>query len=384
MLFLLWVLYTAFGLVGKSISPLVTPILADLKITYSQMGMILGSWQLTYIMAALLAGTILDHWGIRRSIFLGMAIVGLSAGLRYWATGFLSMLLAVAVFGAGAPMISIGGPKAISDWFDLDTRGTAVGIYATGPWVGGLLALSLTNSVVMPALGQSWRLTFVFYGLITAISACAWWFLSQEVDALSVEGSDASNRVFRDLIGIKAVRVLLVMALLTFTIGHGLGNWLPKILETKGLTASGAGWAASVPIMAGIPVVLLLPGRVPSYRRGTTIALCSLLTIGNLSAIATTSGMPLFIALGTLGICHAPFMPLMLLTLMDDLDIEPRHMGSAGGIFFCIAEIGGFTGPLIMGVLVDVTGTFVAGFLFLAGLCLAIAAMTRLLPRRTI
>ena len=50
MLLLLWLLYIAFGLVSRSITPLVTPILDDLRMSYSQMGFILGSWQLTYIL----------------------------------------------------------------------------------------------------------------------------------------------------------------------------------------------------------------------------------------------------------------------------------------------------------------------------------------------
>ena len=56
-------------------------------------------------------------------------------------------------------------------------------------------------------------------------------------------------------------------------------------------------------------------------------------------------------------------------------------MGSAGGMFFCVAEVGGFAGPRVMGVLVDITQTFMAGILFLACLCLAIFSMTFLLPK---
>jgi len=374
-------LYVAFGMVARAISPLVTPILTDLGITYSQMGMILGSWQLTYILAAFFAGTILDRWGIRRSIFVGAMIVGLSAGLRYFATGFLGMLLAVALFGAGGPMISIGGPKTISEWYDIENRGTAVGIYTTGPWIGGLLVLALTNSVIMPLMGQSWRLTFVCYGLATGSAALLWWSLSGNVDSLSDRRRESIDSIFRSLVSVTTVRILLVMALFSFAIGHGFNNWLPKILETKGLTPSAAGLAAAIPLAAGIPVVLLIPRWVPPRQRGRVIAACSLLTIVNLLAVLTVSGELLYLCLGILGVCNSPFMPLMLLILMDSPEIEPKHMGSAGGMFFCVAEIGGFTGPLIMGVLVDVTQTFMAGILFLACLCLAIFAMTFLLPR---
>ena len=56
----LWLLYFSLGLVSRSIAPLVTPILRDLNMSYAQMGFILGSWQLTYILVALIAGTIID------------------------------------------------------------------------------------------------------------------------------------------------------------------------------------------------------------------------------------------------------------------------------------------------------------------------------------
>jgi sugar phosphate permease len=78
MLLLLWLLYISFGLVALSITPLVTPILNDLRLSYSEMEFILGSWQLTYILVALRAGAILDRWGVRKSIFAGALVIGLS------------------------------------------------------------------------------------------------------------------------------------------------------------------------------------------------------------------------------------------------------------------------------------------------------------------
>ena len=114
---LLWLIYTDFGIVARSIFPLVTPILNDLHLTYSQMGIILGSWQLCYILVAMAAGTILDRWGVYKSLFTGVVIIGLSAALRGLANGFEPMLMSVALFGVGGPMVSIGGPKTISEMF---------------------------------------------------------------------------------------------------------------------------------------------------------------------------------------------------------------------------------------------------------------------------
>jgi len=52
MIALLWLLYASFGIIYRSFSPLITPILTDFHMSYSQMGFVLGSWQLTYIGAA--------------------------------------------------------------------------------------------------------------------------------------------------------------------------------------------------------------------------------------------------------------------------------------------------------------------------------------------
>jgi len=63
----LYGLSTFLCLIARSIAPLVTPILKDLKISYSQMGMILGSWQLP-IFCLRFAGTLIDKWGLRNLI----------------------------------------------------------------------------------------------------------------------------------------------------------------------------------------------------------------------------------------------------------------------------------------------------------------------------
>ena len=379
MLTLLWLLYTAFGLVFRSIFPLVTPILKDLHISYTQMGFILGSWQLTYILAALVAGFVLDKWGVRRSILAGAIILGLSAVLRFFSTGFVTMMIFVALFGAGGPMISIGGPKTISEWFSSRDRGTAIGLYMTGPWIGGLLALALTNSVVMPLAGNSWRLTFVYYGLFTFAVGLTWWFLAQESDSSLSTDSAGLGEVFGKLIRVGNVQILLLMALLSFAIGHGLSSWLPKILEINGMSPSRAGFAASVPLAAGIPALLIMPRLVPPPLRGRSIGVFSLLTTMTLVIVVKATGPLLWTGLILLGFVNSALMPLMILILMDSPEVETRYMGSAGGLFFCVAEIGGFTGPLIMGVLVDLTGTFLTGAIFLSVLCLVIFLMTFLL-----
>ena len=60
---------------------------------------------------------------------------------------------------------------------------------------------------------------------------------------------------------------------------------------------------------------------------------------------------------------------------METPEVGSNHMGAAGGMFFCIAEIGGFTGLLVMGASVDLTGDFLGGVIFFAVLCFIFAAL---------
>ena len=341
MLVLLWLLYICFGIVSRAIFPLVTPILNDLHMIYSQMGLVLGSWQLTYIMMALVAGSILDQWGVRKSLFAGAIIIGLSSSLRYFANNSIALLIAVALFGVGGPMICLGGPKTISTWSRGPSRGAAIGRYTSGNWIGGLLALALTNSLVMPLIDNHWKQAFVVYGMITFGVGLLWVLFARETASGDTTDSMTIIEVFRNLGNLPNVRLVLAMGLLAFAISHGFSSWLPKILEINGMSGPQAGFAASITIAAGIPSILLIPSVVPARHRGRTMAILAILTAINMVMVMKVSGLALYVGLAVLGFISSPFMALLLLFLMDSPEVQTRYMGSAGGMFYCVAEIGG-------------------------------------------
>ena len=370
MLALLWLLYVVFGITTRSIAPLVTPIIEDLKISYSQMGIIMGAWPLTYIAVAAIGGAIIDRWGIRKSLLLGTVIVGLSAALRYFANGFAAMFMFVALFGIGGPMISIGCPKTISVWFRGKERGTAVGVYMTGVWIGGLVAYSTVNSVIMPLTGYSWRLTFVSYSSLAFAAALLWWLLARDAKPIGATENAGIAEVFTGLISVRNVQLVLIMGFLSFAVSHGFNDWLPKILESGGLSPAIAGYAASIPLLVGIPTVIFVPRIVAPALRGRIVALTSLATTLALLIIGMTSGIPLTVGLVLFGLSYSLVLPLLTLILMDLPEVGSKHMGSAAGMFFCVAEMGGFAGPFIVGAIKDWTGSFLAGTFFIAAISL--------------
>ncbi len=374
MLALLWLIYFSFGVVTRSPSPLITPIINDLNMTYGQMGFVLGSWQMTYIALAIMAGIIMDRWGIKKSIFMGAMIIALSATLRAFSSGFFTLMIFVALFGAGGPMISIGCPKTIALWFKGKERGTAVGIYTTGPWIGSMTVLAATNGVLMPLVNHSWRGAFISYGCMVFLFALLWWFLSRDVDTTADSERVRPLSVLSDLIKVPAVRNILICGLLAFGISHGYFAWLPKILENRGMSPTHAGLAAAVPFLASIPAVLLIPRSVPAHQRGKAISLLAVVAGCAILWVVATP-LPVIIGLLLFGFTATSLMPLLVLTLMETPEVASKYLGAATGVFFCVAEIGGFFGPFIVGYLVDVTAGFLSGALFLAGLSVIILVL---------
>lgn len=374
MLALLWLLYFSFGLVVRSASPLVTPMLRDLHMSYGQMGFVLGSWQLTYIAFAVIGGVIMDRWGIRRSILAGALVIGLSAALRAWSVGFVSLLSFVVLFGIGGAMISIGAPKTIALWFRGQERGMAVGMYTTGPWIGGMTALAATNALVMPLTGQSWRLTLLCYGGLTLVFAVLWGLLAREGDPDDPSERFGTLGVLFGLLRVRSILMILLSGLLSFAIMHGYVNWLPKILENAGLSPIRAGLIAAIPYAASILAVLTLPRWVPRHLRGRAVGIMAALA-GLATVWVTTGAFAPILGLLLFGATGATLFPLLMLMLMDSPEVGAKYLGSAAGVFFCIAEMGGFLGPFVVGFLVDWTGGFVSGAAFLAGLGLAVFAM---------
>jgi len=348
----------------RSLPPIVTPILRDLDMTYSEMGFILGSWQLVYIPVAVFAGFIIDKWGIRKSLFVGTLIIGFSEGLRYYATGFITLLPLVALFGIGGPLISIGAPKVVSSWFRGNDRATAVGIYTTAPWIGGLFSIAATNSIIMPLTGESWRLTLLYYGLLTLVFAFVWGIFARDSGQGDTGAGTLLKESFTALVKVRNVRIVLAAGLLTLFVEHGFSHWLPKMLENRDFSPEKAGLLAAVPLIAAIPAVLLLPRFIPSHTRGRYIALLSVLMSAGLLMSYMASSWVRTLGLVAYGISAPSLLPLLMLVLMEEPQVGTKHMGLVGGMFFSVAEVGGFTGPLLMGGLVDFTDSFMPGIIF--------------------
>ena len=369
-LFGVWLIYGTFGLIAASLAPLVTRIELDLNIGHTAMGSVMGAWQLVFIAAAIPCGLLLDRLGMRWALLIGAVSIAASAWGRSIADDYWTLLLAVMIFGVGGPVISAGAPKVIANWFEGSSRGFAMGIYVTGPSLGGICAFTLTHPLFLPWFDGNWRPLFVLWAA-AALGAGVLWFLiaslpaiRQRADQIHAEAPLPHRRVVRDLVAEPAVRLMLLMAIAVFALSHGLMNWLPELLVGYGMSHSQAGYWAALPTLVGIFSALTIPRlATPERRFQILMGLCISILLATV-ALQFSSKFILFFGLVLQGIARATLMTVLVLTLVELPGVGQRNAGTASGLFFAAAEIGGMLGPLLMGLLYDLTQNFVAGLMF--------------------
>ncbi len=379
----LWLVYFSFGLSVSSLAPLVAPIEADLNISHTLMGSIMGAWQLVYIFAAVPCGILLDKLGGRRALLIGALLLGVSTAGRAVADDYFSFLFAVMLFGLGGPIVSSGAPKVVAQLFTGSDRGLAMGIYMTGPAIGGVVSLTLTNSYLLPWLGD-WRAVMWLWAAVSAGAALLWFAVSSvaRLDRLDEAGRVGGEKVsqiqlMRQLISEPAVRIVLLMSVGVFLFNHGLNNWLPELLFSNGLTLVAAGYWAALPTVVGVLGSLTIPRlATPDRRFQILLGLCLAATLASV-LLQFTSGPLLTVGLIMQGIARSSMMTVLILALVELPGIGDRNAGSASGLFFSAAEVGGMLGPLSMGLIYDWQGGFsgALGSLTVVGVMLCIGSL---------
>ncbi len=390
LLFGLWLSYLSFGVIAVSIAPLVATIRTDLGLSNAALGTVMGAWQLVYIVSAIPCGILLDRLGARTAITIGILCIAASAAGRAFAPDFWGLLAAVMLFGIGGPIVSSGAPKVVTGIFTGPRRGLAMGIYMTGPTLGGILALTLTHPVLLPALDDSWRNVMLLWSGVAGAAALTWLIITLRVGR-AFEGALAPippvadgdpDRGVRALLAVPGVTLVLVMSVGVFLYNHGLNNWLPELLRHGGMSVQVAGYWAALPLLVGIIGSLVIPRlATPERRFHILLGLCAAAALASV-LLQFQAPAVLSSALVLQGLVRASMMTVLILTLMELPGIEARQAGTASGMFFSAAEIGGVLGPLGLGMLYDVTGGFATGLYTLTAVAVALGVGSLMLSRR--
>jgi cyanate permease len=378
-----WALYASFGLSAASLAPLVPLLESDLRMSHAQMGLVLGAWQFVYIVAAIPCGVLLDRLGARWALVIGVSIIVSSMLARSLATDFWQMLGAVMLFGVGGPIVSSGAPKVVTRWFAGTERGFAMGIYATGPAIGGVIALTMTHSVFLPWLGGEWRDVLRLWSVVAVLGGLFWLAVAslpgagEEKRGMASRPNVRHGAVVKELLADPAARLVLLMSIGVFFFNHGLNNWLPELLRASGMTLTTASLWAAIPTVVGIAGSLTIPRLATRQRRFTILlglslaAACASVLLQQMQDASLAAGLILQ------GIAGSSLMTILVLTLVELPGVGERHAGTASGLFFSFAEVGGVLGPVSLGLVYDLFGhlTYALGILTLVAITLSAGAL---------
>jgi len=195
------------------LSILANDIKADLGLTDAELGFLYGTaFAIFYALFAIPLGRLADSWSRIRLLALGLTLWSCMTALSGFARNGTALAAARIGVGVGEATANPCAYSLISDWFPPRLRGTALGIYSGGLFVGSGLSLLVGGLVVenwnraWPTGGPlglvGWQAAFLVVGLPGLLLAL--WVLSLREPARgALEGitSPTDPRPWRSFLG---------------------------------------------------------------------------------------------------------------------------------------------------------------------------------------
>jgi sugar phosphate permease len=280
------------------------------------------------------------------------------------------------LFGLGEGIHPPAALKALSAWFGSSERARANGVVMSSNTLGPMFA-PILFATVMAAFG--WRSAFYLVsipGFLVAIAV--FWYLrdhpaehpsmtEKELAEIGTEDQSQQKIPFRELLKYPALWQLFFIYMAWDLTWWGFQAWLPSyLLKVRGFTLIRTGFTAALPFAAGF--VGLLVSAYISDRMGRRKPVLIAVLLGNaifmvLTATATSATMAVIFLTATgffLPAIQGPFWSL-------PMDLLPsRVMGYSSGFINTGGQIAGIGAPIVIGALIQLTGHYEAGFLFMA------------------
>ena len=363
--------------------PAYLPVISrELGLSGTEAGVVAGAVPLTYVPLAVLSGLVVDRVGAGRSLAGGLGLVGVAQVARTFAPGFPTLLAATVLLGVGGTAITFGLPKLVSTLFAAGETGLPSSIYLLGASAGTAGAYALGRPLFGPALG-GWRPLFFWSGAVALAYALAWALVARGLlrDDAGRFDRGSLGRDLRIVLGSRPLRLVVVLGAVYLSVIHGLQGWLPTVLEARGLGSDAAGRTTSLLVAANAAGVLAVPMLADRYntRRVAVVCCGAAVSTGVAGIVAGGLGALLVGGVVLAGLGVGGLSPLVRAIPPELEGVGPRLTGVAVGVVFAGGEVGGFLGPVVVGALYDLTGTYAVGLgvLGAAGVA-AVAAGSRL------
>jgi MFS family permease len=277
---LIFVTRTSMGIQFQSIGSVAPLLVADIGMTYAQLGMLIGLYLLPGVVLALPGAVIGQRIGDRRALMLSLAVMLVGGLVTAWSAGFGGAAAGRLLAGGGGVLMNILLVKITADWFDGREMATAMAVMLTAWPVGLGLATATLGGL---ALATSWRTALVVASGAAAVGFVLVAVALRDAPARATTGARASLPA-RDL-GLaltSGVAWGAFNASLVAVIAFG-----PAMLVARGVSLAQAGFEVSLAIWVTILSVPL--GGVLSDRLRRTDAF---IVTGSVGAAALLLALP--------------------------------------------------------------------------------------------
>ncbi len=144
----------------------------DLGMTKEEYAIILNVFTFAYAFGQTLFGKIFDWIGVRLGFVLSIVVWSAATILHAFAQGLLSFAAFRAILGVSEAGNWPGATKANAEWFPINERALAQGIFNSGAAIGGIVSAPIIG-LLFVFLG-SWQATFVAIGALGFLWLIPW------------------------------------------------------------------------------------------------------------------------------------------------------------------------------------------------------------------
>lgn len=370
----------AVGLNVFSVSPILLEVIGDYGINSSAAGLLVALPLLVAALVGLPGGIIGVRLGFKRAFAAGWCLIGLSA-ISFLAPNFLSLLALRLLLGLGTSLVlTVTGPL-LTQWFRPKELMMMNGLNTATLSLG--IAVSVTTAAPIASV-LGWQIALSVFGGVGALGAFAWIVLGKAQQDAGQLATSVSIRELRRVVSKRAILLLLAAdagVLIQYT---ALTGWLPTFYtEVRGMNPALAGFTAGILPFVGVFAVLLgafLPLHFGSPK-SFLIVPGVMVVIGGLGSFLLGNTIAIYISLILVGIGSWLYVPTLLSQCMELAGMVPRNVALVFGSLITVSGMGMFVAPLTVGILRDLSGSFIPGFFIcaLAGWALLLAGI--LMPR---
>jgi predicted MFS family arabinose efflux permease len=357
--------------IGKA--PIAIPLIRqDLGLSLTFASWIIGLYAIVGAVAGLPSGVLINLVGARRSVVIGLVVIGAASCAGAFAASGAWLLLTRALEGAGFLMVAVATPTLLSLVSAPQDRDLVFGFWAVYFATGSVIVM-VTGPLVA---GFGWRSLWFTTGAVSLAYALVIWWITPAVRPAPLSSESRLADVRRVLQSPGPLLLALAFGFYSFQY-HALSGLLPTLLvERLGLSVAAAGVLSALAIVANGfgagSAGFLLRGGVPLWSMvAGSFAFTAVAAFAIFNASMPALGVVAF-ATASLGITG--ILPASIYAAAPRFAPQPALLALTVGIVVQASHLGHVLGPSALGAWVERFGWSLAPAVFVAIACAGMAA----------